>query len=142
MNFYKKTKSAGGVVLNKKGLILVVNQDGQTWSLPKGHLEEGESLLEAAKREIWEESGITDLEMIKELGNYQRHKLDEKGNEDKSEFKTIFMFFFKTKEENLSPVDKNNPEAKWVEKEKVAELLTHPKDKEFFLKVKDEIEDY
>jgi hypothetical protein len=29
-------------------------------------------------------------------------------------------------------VDPENPEARWVEKAKVAELLTHEKDKEFF----------
>lgn len=27
----KKTKSAGGVVLNQDGLVLVVNQDGTSW---------------------------------------------------------------------------------------------------------------
>ena len=57
----KKTESAGGVVLNKKGEVLIVNQYGNSWSLPKGHIEEGEEILEAAKREIYEESGIKNL---------------------------------------------------------------------------------
>ena len=57
----KKTKSAGGVVLNNKGEILIVNQHGNSWSLPKGHIEEGEEILEAAKRETYEESGIRNL---------------------------------------------------------------------------------
>lgn len=54
----RETRSAGGVVLNRQGLVLVVNQDGRTWSLPKGHVDAGEEPLEAARREAYEESGI------------------------------------------------------------------------------------
>ena len=64
----RKTKSAGGVVLNKNGEVLIVNQHGNSWSLPKGHIEEGEEILEAAKRETYEESGIKNLTYIKDLG--------------------------------------------------------------------------
>ena len=53
----KNTKSAGGVVKNQEGKILVVNQRGTSWSLPKGHIEEGEDSLTASRREIEEESG-------------------------------------------------------------------------------------
>lgn len=135
-----QTKSAGGVVLNSEGKILVVSQHGTSWSLPKGHVEEGEDLMTAAKRELYEETGIREVEYVGELGTYQRFKIGEHGNEDRGELKTITMFLFRTKEENLQPVDPENPTAKWVEREKVAELLTHPKDKEFFLSVIDKIE--
>lgn len=129
------TYSAGGVVLNKEGLVLVVNQNGNSWSLPKGHIDEGEEKLQAATREIYEESGIKELNLIKDLGFYDRYKIGIDGGEDKSEIKTIYMFLFKTEEEKLEPIDPGNPEALWIEKEKVAELLTHKKDKEFFLKI-------
>lgn len=130
----KHTKSAGGVVINPKKEILVINQKGISWSLPKGHINESEDELSAAKREIKEESGIAELELIKDLGSYQRISLD-----DKSEVKTIYMFLFKTNQIELKPIDSENPEAKWVDKEEVASLLTHPKDKEFFLRIKKEI---
>jgi hypothetical protein len=42
------------------------------------------------------------------------------------------MFLFRTSEKSLRPVDPDNPEARWVERSKVALLLTHEKDKEFF----------
>jgi hypothetical protein len=45
------------------------------------------------------------------------------------------MFLFRTREKLLKPVDPDNPEAKWVERAKVAPLLTHEKDKEFFARV-------
>ncbi len=131
----KQTKIAGGVVINNKGLILAVNQNGNSWSLPKGHIDEGEDELTAAKREIYEESGVNELELIRELGNYKRYRIGLKEEDDKSELKEITMFLFKTNQEILKPIDPNNPEARWVEKDKVVELLTHRKDKEFFLSV-------
>jgi len=135
----KETKTAGGVVINNEGKVLVVSQHGNSWSLPKGHIDEGETALEAAKREIYEESGIKDLELIKNLGEYQRYKIGKTGGEDKSELKNITIFLFKTTETALQPVDPDNPEARWVDKEKVANLLTHPKDKEFFQRILNEI---
>lgn len=128
----KQTRSAGGVVLNARGEVLVVSQHGTSWSLPKGRIEEGEDALAAARREIYEESGVTSLELVRELGSYERYRLAADGGEDRSEFKTIYMFLFKTTETRLAPVDAENPEARWVEKEDVAALLTHPLDAEFY----------
>ncbi len=135
----KQTQSAGGVVINPKGQVLVVNQNGTSWSLPKGHIEEGEDALTAAKREIYEESGVGNLKLVKDLGSYRRYKIGLNGHEDPTELKTIHMFLFRTDQEVLNPLDSENPEARWVEKDKVADLLTHPKDKEFFLRIKNEI---
>ncbi|MBI2047522.1 MAG: NUDIX domain-containing protein [Parcubacteria group bacterium] len=138
-NKIRNTKSAGGVVLNKEGKVLVVNQKGTSWSLPKGHIDEGETTLEAAKREIYEESGIKKLKFIQELEVYDRYKIGKHGGEDRLELKTIFMFLFKTIQYDLKPIDSDNPEARWVSKEKVSELLTHPKDKEFFQRALEKI---
>lgn len=126
------TKSAGGIVINSLGQVLVVNQKNTSWSLPKGHIEEGEDALTAARREIYEEAGIRDLALVRELGSYQRFRTVRDGVEDKSELKTIFMFLFTTTESALSPIDDDNPEARWIDREDVVGLLTHPKDKEFF----------
>lgn len=128
----KKTRSAGGVVINEEGKVLVVSQRGTSWSLPKGHIDAGESALAAAKREIYEESGIRDLELIRELETYERYKIGVDGRDDRSELKVIKMFLFRTSEKLLQPVDPDNPEARWVERSKVAPLLTHERDKQFF----------
>ena len=133
------TFTAGGVVINKEGKVLVVNQNGNSWSLPKGHIDEGEDELTAAKREIYEESGIKSLKLIKEFKSYERYRIGLDGGEDKSELKTIYMFLFETNEEVLKPIDPGNPEAIWIPKKKVAKLLTHKKDKEFFLSILDKI---
>jgi len=136
----KESVSAGGVVVNKEGNILVVSTRGTSWSLPKGHVKEGETLLETASREINEESGIETLHFIKDLGVYRRYRIaKDVTKEDKSNLKIIHMFHYTTSEEELSPKDPKNPEAKWVSKDEVSLLLTHPKDKEFFLSIKNKI---
>jgi 8-oxo-dGTP pyrophosphatase MutT (NUDIX family) len=131
----RKTRSAGGVVIDTEGRVLVVSQRGTSWSLPKGHIDPGESALAAAKREIYEESGIRDLKLIRELGTYERYKIGVDGGDDRSELKAITMFLFRTSERVLRPVDADNPEARWVERSEVAPLLTHEMDKRFFLGV-------
>lgn len=132
----KITKSAGGVVLNAKGEVLLVSQNGDSWSLPKGHVDPGEDALTAAKRETHEESGITDLTLVRELGTYERYRIAKGGvGDDTSELKRITMFLFKTNEEYLMPIDPHNPEARWVALTEVESLLTHPKDKTFFAEV-------
>ena len=131
----KKTKSAGGVVVNSKGKILVVEQHGTSWSLPKGQIEQGEKPVETAKREIYEEAGIKNLKYVKNLGNYSRYQLDAAGNINENVHKTIFIFLFKTNQNDLKPIDTMNPQAKWINKNEVSKLLTHPKDKKFFLSI-------
>lgn len=122
-------------MVNCEGDILVVSQRGTSWSLPKGHIDEGEDARTAAIREIEEESGISELSYIQELGTYQRYKIGLDGQDDLSELKTLHMFLFRTNQMALAPQDAENPEARWVSKEEVAGLLTHRKDKEFFNEV-------
>jgi len=128
------TKTAGAVVINPSGKILVVIQLGGSWSLPKGHIEKDETALETARREIYEESGIKDLEFIKKLGSYERYKIGKDGGDDKSELKQITIFVFKTKTTKTLPIDSHNQGNKWLSKYEVLEQLTHQKDKEFFEK--------
>jgi len=129
------------VVLNRKGQVLVVNQRGRSWSLPKGHIEKGESVLEAARREIYEESGVKKLKFVKLLGSYERSRMGANSGEVQSQrdggakTKKLTIFLFETDHEDLQPIDPDNPEARWVDRQDVAELLTHPGDREFFLQV-------
>lgn len=128
----KKTHSAGGIVLSPSGDVLVVNQNGDSWSLPKGHVDPDETPKEAAVREIAEESGITQLTLVRELETYERYLIGIDGQDDTSERKSITMFLFRTDQVQLAPTDPHNPEARWVKPDAVADLLTHPKDKAFF----------
>lgn len=127
------TQSAGGVVVNSRGEVAVVSQRGISWSLPKGHVEKGETLLETARREIAEEAGITDLSLVCELGSYERYRGGRNGDvDDTREIKHITVFLFTTEHGALSPVHPHHPDVRWVPISDVSTLLTHPKDKEFF----------
>ena len=128
-------QSAGGIVLNSERQILVVNQNHDSWSLPKGHIDPGETPLEAAKREIYEESGIKNLKYIKDLGFFERYKIGLDGRDDKSELKRIHLFLFTTTEMKLSPIDPMNPEARWGSLKEVYDILTHKTDKDYMLSV-------
>ncbi len=135
-----KHYSAGGVVIGTDKKVVVVNQHHDSWSLPKGHIDEGENALEAAKREIHEESGISQVKLIKKLGEYERPRIGKKGEgSSKIEMKHITMYLFQTNLTELKPIDPENPEAIWVDVEQVASLLTHKKDKEFFNRIKTDI---
>ena len=54
--------AAGGVVTNKKGKVLFIYRNDK-WDLPKGKLDKGETIKEAAIREVEEETGVKGLKI-------------------------------------------------------------------------------
>lgn len=49
---------AGGVIFNRDGKVLVLRRANGPWVFPKGHIDPGETALQAALREVEEESGV------------------------------------------------------------------------------------
>jgi len=50
-----------------------LNRKGGHWEFPKGHIEEGENEEETMRREIQEETGIKDLEMVLGFKKYIKY---------------------------------------------------------------------
>ncbi|MDR1941582.1 MAG: NUDIX domain-containing protein [Endomicrobium sp.] len=63
-----KEFSAGAVVYRicegKPEFLLVRSRRNSQWGFPKGHIEKNETEIDAAKREIFEETGIADAEFM------------------------------------------------------------------------------
>lgn len=51
-------EGAGGVVLGGDGRVLLIRHRGGAWVFPKGHVDPGETPLQAAVREVEEEAGV------------------------------------------------------------------------------------
>lgn len=134
--------SAGGIVLGPDGRLVVVEQHGNTWSFPKGGIEEGETAREAAVREIREETGLSALHYIRDLGSYERYSIGKDGLRDMVELglRQRTFFLFRTDETTLAPQDKEVTAARWASAEEALTLLSHPKDRDFLASVSDKLQ--
>jgi 8-oxo-dGTP pyrophosphatase MutT (NUDIX family) len=65
----KQYQAAGGVVVHEGHVLLLDRPSRGEIRLPKGHIEPDEVADEAALREVVEESGYCDLEILADLGN-------------------------------------------------------------------------
>ena len=77
-SYFKIIKASGGIVSNSKNEKLFIYRLDR-WDLPKGKIESGEEIEEAAIREVEEECGITDLSINKKLHDtFHVYKLKDK----------------------------------------------------------------
>lgn len=58
--------------------ILLIQDTKDRWTIPKGHIEEGETAQQTAKREIGEEAGLFNIDMLGWLGkiHFRYRRLD------------------------------------------------------------------
>ncbi len=64
--------TSGGIVYrldkDKKVEVLLIQDAKNRWTIPKGHVEPGEEPRQTAEREIQEETGLQDMEVLSWLG--------------------------------------------------------------------------
>ena len=77
-NYFRIVEAAGGIAQNSEDEILFIKRLGK-WDLPKGKVEKGEALENAAVREVEEETGLTPLQIDTFL-NTTYHVYTEKNN--------------------------------------------------------------
>jgi ADP-ribose pyrophosphatase YjhB (NUDIX family) len=111
-----KRNSAGGILFDKNLNIVLVQEIDGSWSMPKGGIDEGETPLDAAIREIQEETGINSLYPIRSLGRYYRPTR-------KGKKRIVFMYLFQVENQPLKPKDRKNPQAGFFPFDKAASKL-------------------
>ena len=70
----------GIIVLNKNNQVFVgkrKDNPGDKWQMPQGGVDENESFITAMKRELFEETGIKNIEIIKQLEKMYQYNLPE-----------------------------------------------------------------
>jgi 8-oxo-dGTP pyrophosphatase MutT (NUDIX family) len=77
----KKIKAAGGLVSNEKDELLMMFRRGK-WDLPKGKLDDNETLEVCARREVAEETGINNVSLGRLVGVTHHEYFDKHSNSE------------------------------------------------------------
>ncbi len=116
---------AGIVIFNKDGLLFLGNRIGlkNSWQFPQGGIEKNETICEAAKRELFEETGIKSVIHIHSEEKPIRYEFSEdiksnfrkKGifNDGQDIYFSLFYFNGNDKEINLKSFEQEFDSYKW-----------------------------
>ena len=132
-----RTRSAGGIVLGDGGAVALVRARGGNGAFlfPKGHIENGETDEQAARREILEETGLENLEILGELGAFERYAIKPNGSYHTNELKEICMFLFAAPKDAKFAPNMEMEEARWVPFREVAAVIGNEKERVWFASV-------
>ena len=92
---YDRILAGGGVISNPEGKILLIFRRGY-WDLPKGKRDPGEKGRQTAVREVTEETGLQELQILGKVGN-TFHTYNNKGKRTLKKTKWYAMHTEKTK---------------------------------------------
>ena len=115
----------------KNGKVLLLNSEGE-WVFSKGHVENGETYLETAIRELYEEAGVI-VEPKDCVGQVDEFSFYFKGEDA---LKVIKVFGFKIKEPQNIVLNKEECfiDGQWIDADKVDSMLKHDDAKNAFKK--------
>ena len=124
----------GIVLLNHKNNIFVgkrIDNPKNSWQMPQGGVDKNENFLQAAKRELEEETGVKSVKLIKELDGWFKYDLPKyllgkiwngkyRGQKQKW---FIMSFVGKNDEINIKTKKPEFIEWKWIEIEELSKIV-------------------
>lgn len=141
-----REKSAGAIIFRKENgntYYLLLRYRSGHWEFPRGHIEEGETQEQAARREIKEETGIKDLKIIPGFREYTKFLFKKTYNlkpEEKKKppwiFKLVYFFLAETVTKSVM-LDEENTGFLWLPYEQALKKITYKPAKTVFKKAHD-----
>ncbi len=130
----------GVIVLNNKNQVFVGKRKDNPidkWQMPQGGVDNNESFIDAMKRELYEETSIKNIQILKELDGWLKYELPENliGKIWKGKYRGqkqkwfITRFTGNEREINLKTKYQEFIDWKWIEKDELPEVIVDFKKK-------------
>jgi 8-oxo-dGTP pyrophosphatase MutT (NUDIX family) len=116
--------AAGGLVTNPKGEILWIFRRG-FWDLPKGKLDEGETIQTCAVREVAEETGISNIQLHEMLCFTNHLYFDKYLNEEVIKRTYWFHMTIPNMQEGIPQLTEDIEKIEWLALDKARQCLDH-----------------
>ena len=132
-------KSCGAIVYRKSHgnteILLIKHINSGHWTFPKGHMENGETDIETAIREIKEETSVNVMidPTFRETVSYFPKRDTQK---------TVVYFIARAKNYDFVPQEEEIAEIRWVDIGYASTILTYENDKNIVNKAKAAIKEF
>lgn len=128
----KKEKSCGCIIIKEDKVLLICQKNNKVWGFPKGHIEENETEIQTALREVKEEVGLDvkiDIEKRYVLNYIINDEID----------KTTVLYIAVPKNEKIHMQESEIEDIKWCSFDEALNILTFDNSKKLFRQVIEDI---
>ena len=130
----KQEKSCGCIIINDKDEVLLVRHNKGHWDFPKGHVEDGETEIQTAIREVKEETNI-DVEVNEE------YRYSTKYSPKENVIKEVIYFLARNISDNKQAQLEEVSEVKWVEFKTAIDTITFDSSRDILIQLKQDLEE-
>ncbi|MFH1956401.1 MAG: NUDIX domain-containing protein [Patescibacteria group bacterium] len=116
--------------------LIVLHSEGRHWAFPKGHPLQNEAPIDTAKRELYEETGITDCVIPENITFEENYSFEQDGRKINKTVTYFLGFTDNQKIETSKEFDQEISENRWVDYDEALRLITYDEAKEMLKKLK------